>query len=590
MRSQSSIAAKVYRFVADLVIVNAQETGAWKTSLRTGIISATTILVASSLFGTSIGPMALFGSMLAQWESGRALLARIKTALIVGTTITGSMIAGVLVAPYHWLVTPVILAIILATSTAYYSFVLTRGPGPLHLFYAAAIGSYFGLFGDIGWHSVYMTGFSCLLTGALTLLYLLPDLHRPEKQAILHARSAVDAFEAAAREDRVDDDLRLLRHRAYFAVNRAWLLFQDNSIGLLIPTAQRGFTTQMLEINRRLGLVIANRHFPSARILEIDQDTPPMLGRPPLGYLFAHGFRRHSIAWFTAWRIGLAAAISDIITRLFALGHPYWAILTSTIVLHLWIGRLATTRRAAHRAIGTMLGLGVVALIVWMDPSPWEVVWLIVGCVIANNLLLPFNYAIALIAITPMSLLSIEAATGGPVHELIHDRLLETLIGVGVAVLVTWASGLREPQRLVRDQFRRTVWAIQQTMLVIDQGRALTPDGRTARVELMFELLSNNAVLSRASAEDRSLRPWQNVESILSDLGYLTLSAYWVSNPAEVMSAHAAVKRLDVFLARLAPIGRNVDVPAHIAAELQNVRALFLTAEPITAAGGREHE
>ncbi|MCH3113146.1 hypothetical protein K3X14_14780, partial [Listeria monocytogenes] len=77
---------------------------------------------------------------------------------------------------------------------------------------------------------------------------------------------------------------------------------------------------------------------------------------------------------------------------------------------------------------------------------------------------------------------------------------------------------------------------------------------------------------------DRSLRPWQNVESILSDLGYLTLSAYWVSNPAEVMSAHAAVKRLDVFLTRLAPIGRNVDVPAHIAAELQNVRALFLTA------------
>jgi hypothetical protein len=38
------------------------------------------------------------------------------------------------------------------------------------------------------------------------------------------------------------------------------------------------------------------------------------------------------------------------------------------------------------------------------------------------------NYAIAMIFVTPMSLLSIEAATGGPAHASIYDRLVETLI------------------------------------------------------------------------------------------------------------------------------------------------------------------
>ncbi len=579
-----STPAAIRRFIVGLFVINSRETGAWRNALRTGITSSVTIVTACAIFGTTIGPMSLFGAMLAQWESGRALLARIKTGLLVGSAITLSMAVGVLIAPLQWLVIPATVAIILATSTAYYAFVLTRGPGPLHLFYAAAIGSYFGLFGDIGWHSVGMTGFACLLTALLTLAFLIPDLHRPEKQAVFEAGEAVAAFEAAAARASLDHGLRVLRHRAYFAVNRAWLMFQDNAIGPLRMPAQRAFTAEILDINRRLGAAIARRAFPGARLIDIVPDTPAMLGRPSLAYLFTHGFRRHSIAWFTAWRIGLAAGISGAITQGLALGHPYWAILTSTIVLHLWIGRLATTRRAIHRAAGTVLGLGVVALVGFTDPAPWVLVAVIVACVIAMCLTLPLNYAVAMIFVTPMSLLSIEAATGGPIRDLILDRLVETLIGAGVAVAVTWVSGLREPQRLVRDQFRRTVAAIRRTLAVIDAGRALAPEGRSARVELLFELQSNNAVLTRATEEDAALEPWHEVETTIGDLGYLTLGAYWIANPAECLPAGAAMARLDALLATLKPLARDADDPARIAAALAEARDLLLQPAGATAA------
>lgn len=569
--------AAIRRFIIGLFIINSRETGALRNALRTGITSSVTIVTACAIFGTTIGPMSLFGAMLAQWESGRALLARIKTGLMVGSAITLSMAVGVLIAPLQWLVIPATVAIILATSTAYYAFVLTRGPGPLHLFYAAAIGSYFGLFGDIGWHAVGMTGFACLLTALLTLAFLIPDLHRPEKQAVFEADEAVAAFEreAAARAG-LDHGLRVLRHRAYFAVNRAWLMFQDNAIGPLRMPAQRAFTAAMLDINRRLGAAIAARAFPGARLVHIEPDTPAMLGRPSLSYLFAHGFRRHSIAWFTAWRIGLAAGISGALTQGLALGHPYWAILTSTIVLHLWIGRLATTRRAIHRAAGTVLGLGVVALVGFADPAPWVLVAVIVACVIAMCITLPLNYAVAMIFVTPMSLLSIEAATGGPVRDLILDRLVETLIGAGIAVAVTWVTGLRAPRRLVRDQFRRTVAAIRRTLAVIEAGRALAPEGRRARVELLFELQSNNAVLTRATEEDAALEPWHEAETIIGDLGYLTLGAYWIANPGECLSARAAMARLDALIATLEPLDRDADDPARIAAALSDARDLLL--------------
>ena len=180
----------------------------------------------------------------------------------------------------------------------------------------------------------------------------------------------------------------------------------------------RRFVDPMLAANRSVALATVHRRHPDARPVDPDPAADPMPGRPGLCYLIRHGTRLHSIPSFTAWRIALAAGLAGALTEGLGLGHPYWAILTAAIVLHLWIGRIATTLRAIHRAVGTVLGLCVVYAVGMTDPTPWVLVWAVVVSIVAMTMLLPFGYALAMIFVTPMSLLSIDAATGGPVMDL----------------------------------------------------------------------------------------------------------------------------------------------------------------------------
>ena len=427
------------------------------------------------------------------------------------------------------------------------------------------------MFGDIGWHGVAMTAFSTAITGGMTVLILLPDLRGPERGAIRAAAAATDAFcRAMAGAQEMTPELRQLRHHAYFAVNRAWLLLQDTTparLGLRVP---RRFTEPMLEMNRRLGVTVMRHVHPEAQPIALPPGTAPMPGRPGLGYLIRHGFRPHSIASFTAIRIALGAGSAGALTEGLGLGHPYWAILTAAIVLHLWVGRIATTLRALHRAVGTVLGLGVVYGVGLLHPAPWALIGVVVACIIGMTMLLPFSYAIAMICVTPMSLLSIEAATGAPVLDLVQDRFVETLIGAGAAILVTWLTGLRAPERLVRAQLPLSIAAMRRTLAEIAAGHNLTEAGRRARVGLMFELLQNNAVLARSSQEDPSLQAWQPVETLISDTGYLVLGAFWTRNRAEFPDLDAALEELD----RIAEVLRRPDATAPgVQGHLQRLQA-----------------
>jgi cell shape-determining protein MreD len=89
------------------------------------------------------------------------------------------------------------------------------------------------------------------------------------------------------------------------------------------------------------------------------------------------------------------------------------------------------------------------------------VVVIIIICLIGQDVLVAFNYFLALILVTPMSLLAIEATgQGGTLSGLLMDRLLGTLLGVAIAVLITWATSYRFPERLLLAQVARVETAI----------------------------------------------------------------------------------------------------------------------------------
>ncbi|WP_420710640.1 FUSC family protein [Agrococcus sp. SL85] len=56
------------------------------------------------------------------------------------------------------------------------------------------------------------------------------------------------------------------------------------------------------------------------------------------------------------------------------------------------------------------------------------------------------NYGLALVAVTPLALVLVHASSPEPVPQLLADRVLETLIGVAVAVAVAAASRAVRPR------------------------------------------------------------------------------------------------------------------------------------------------
>ncbi|RZL84890.1 MAG: hypothetical protein EOP32_01685 [Rhodococcus sp. (in: high G+C Gram-positive bacteria)] len=104
-------------------------------------------------------------------------------------------------------------------------------------------------------------------------------------------------------------------------MNRAWLTLNSAHPA----TAGRGHhhrEGELLTINRDLAAgVLENSHVPG-EVRTLSPDTPLLLGRPSFSFLLAHALRRDSVAWFTAWRIGLAAGVAGVASELAGIGHP----------------------------------------------------------------------------------------------------------------------------------------------------------------------------------------------------------------------------------------------------------------------------
>ncbi|RKR76520.1 FUSC family protein [Frondihabitans australicus] len=495
-----------------------------------GIVSALVVLICCLALGPTAGAVSSFGAMVSQWQNGRPLLLRIRTMLLATAAMTASTALGVTGARLGWLVTPLLVAIILVMATLYYTFVQLQGPGPLTLFYGAAFGSYLGQSPAIGWHVVWVTALAGVLATILASLAALRDPHSPERLAIAQAREAVDTFESVRPYGQVVDTkiLRAARAEAYQALDRAWITIHAARAGRRSTTMD----TAMMVINRRLSAAVASSmKWPNPSKVE---SPPELQSRLTLGFRARHGFRLSSVAWFTAWRIGAAGLVAGLVSSAVGVGHPYWSILTSTIIVQVWMSRISVTRRAIARAISTVIGSLLFAGITLLGVPPWVEVGLLILFVILMNVTILANYALGVIFLTPMALLSSEIGnglSGAAGLSLAGDRVVQTFIGAAVSLVVIWLTGLRIPKRVALDQFRRTVAAIEALLDSLSRtGRSATTMAH--RSELQYELVTNGTAAARASEDDPALADWQRAERVMADLGYAALAACWLPKPA----------------------------------------------------------
>ena len=100
--------------------------------------------------------------------------------------------------------------------------------------------------------------------------------------------------------------------------------------------------------------------------------------------------------------------------------------------------------RAGQRVAGTAVGLAVAAGVLGLHLSAVHIVLLIAALQVCAELLIGRNYALAMVVVTPLALLLGQLVRPLPVHTLVRDRALETLIGASAAVLMTVLTHDRE--------------------------------------------------------------------------------------------------------------------------------------------------
>lgn len=498
--------------------------GASTRNLISAALSTVTILACCVLFSPGLGVMAMLGALTPYWETGRPLFARIRNGLLISTALTSFMALGVLVAPARWAMLPFTVLVILVAGMLYAAFMLTAGPSPAMLFYAAVIGSYFGVHASVGWSMVGVTAIAAILSSALVLLPLAVRPNEPELRAVAAARTSLTELEQQATEGPIP---RAQRNAAFAATSAAWLTLRS-AWPAGRSAAHRRLTAEVSRIDTRIAGIVLSRTDGDDASGDPPAEALPY-GRPRWQFLMGRACHHNSLEWFTTWRMAAAATLAGLLSLAFGVGHPYWAIMTATIIINQWMSRYAATRRAAHRAIGTLIGLGVVWGVSAFDPSPWWSVAIVVLCMTGMYVTFPMNYALALIFVTPMTLVAVQSTGIGNLQESMSDRLLDTLIGVSVAVLVAWLTSRLFPRRLVRAQSARTQAATASLERHLSANTTRTTEGMRAQVELRYELTHHQNILERAVADDPRLADEAREEHAVADRGYRAAAAALVS-------------------------------------------------------------
>lgn len=140
-----------------------------------------------------------------------------------------------------------------------------------------------------------------------------------------------------------------------------------------------------------------------------------------------------------------AVGVAGSIGVLSGSGYPHWAMAAAAVPLA-GADMPSAVHRGIHRIVGTFLGLGIVAVVLFPGPlSPLQyfpttvvLVLLVILCQFFTELFMTRHYGWAMVFFTPVILLMTELAAATDPARLITERAAETLIGAltGIAVVV----------------------------------------------------------------------------------------------------------------------------------------------------------
>ncbi|WP_280274603.1 FUSC family protein [Nocardia wallacei] len=304
----------------------------------------------------------------------------------------------------------------------------------------------------------------------------------PERRATARALDA-----AAAYLEATDDAGYRARHAAAAAVQGAWqsvlaggqrtparrtlerlVLRAEAALGFAPGTADSGQLRAWARQVRGHGPLptVALPAGGGDELLGVHAEREGRRALPPTR-LFSMLLRPWSPLQPVAMRCAVGCALAGYAGLALGVGHPYWAVVSAAAIYQANV--TLTWHRVVQRLVGNLCGVALFAAVVPL--ARVSVVALAALCVFfsfCNEALITRNYWLGSVTVTPMALLVTEfAAARPPVSELISDRVLDTLagvvVGMVVAVLITnRRSGGRMEQAL--DATERTTDAAERAL------------------------------------------------------------------------------------------------------------------------------
>jgi uncharacterized membrane protein YccC len=214
----------------------------------------------------------------------------------------------------------------------------------------------------------------------------------------------------------------------------------------------RGTTPGMVALRDDLnGLTaVLSGHWPATVL--------PVRG-PPMRDRFRAASERLTgrLTWIFAVRLMACVGVAAVASEVLPLQRSYWVVLTVVIVMKPDLGSVFV--RAVQRGAGMIIGAVLGAIILAAVPYG---LWLLLPFAVLAALL-PYgrsrNYGLFAILLTPLVVLLIDLlAPGG--WQLALDRLIDTLLGCAIVLLVGYAPWPSSWQAHLPGQFATTIKVI----------------------------------------------------------------------------------------------------------------------------------
>ncbi|TQC48949.1 FUSC family protein [Rhodococcus sp. WS4] len=333
----------------------------------------------------------------------------------------------------------------------------------------------------------------------------------PERAAVGTAVAAVDAaLSDTASPTSRRDAVRSL-HAAWQCLHDAALVGGDHRLTRTLRAAH-------------LRCASAVDGLDSDHASDIDDLRPQVpLPRPSVRYRLARAAHLRGRSWTIVARLLVAGPAAGLLALAFGVGRPDWAVITAAMILHQGPDRVLGTYRGLHRFFGTVLGLVLLAALSTLDLTAAALVLVLAVLMAGTEAFLVRNYGLAMVFITPLALVLGGLGTHVDLVAVSRDRLLETALGVAVALAVLWTVLPGSYRRILRDADEQVATTIGRIGDARDPG-AVAELGR----DLEFDLhASTTAAITAAHTDPAWTRTRWPEHHHLHELGYRILTRHF---------------------------------------------------------------